>query len=80
MSQSQAEAELQRRTVEVERTTRVLEETIDKFETKKLQDLKVGKFSCVTIGLTGCDYNAGVQFGFVEKVTVQMENKYVIET
>nr|CAB3244598.1 protein FAM92A1-like [Phallusia mammillata] len=37
---TQAEAELQRRMVDVERTTRVLEETADKFESKKIQDLK----------------------------------------
>nr|XP_002127863.1 protein FAM92A-like isoform X1 [Ciona intestinalis] len=37
---TQAEAELQRRTVDVARTTQTLANTIDKFETKKIQDLK----------------------------------------
>ena len=39
--QSQAEAELQKRVVDVARTTRILEETVDEFEVKKIQDLKV---------------------------------------
>jgi len=39
--QSLAEAELQKRTVDVARTTRLLEETVDEFEVKKVQDLKV---------------------------------------
>uniref|UniRef100_H2ZQF1 Uncharacterized protein n=1 Tax=Ciona savignyi TaxID=51511 RepID=H2ZQF1_CIOSA len=37
---TQAEAELQRRTVDVARTTQALADTIDKFEKKKIQDLK----------------------------------------
>jgi len=37
---TQAEVELQKRSLDVARTTRTLEETIDKFETKKVQDLK----------------------------------------
>ena len=39
--QSLAEAELQQRTIEVARTTRALEETVDEFEVKKIHDLKV---------------------------------------
>ncbi|CAK8689500.1 unnamed protein product [Clavelina lepadiformis] len=35
-----AEAELQKRTLDVARTTRTLEETVDRFEVKKIQDLK----------------------------------------
>jgi len=37
---TQAEVELQKRSLDVARTTRTLEETIDKFESKKVQDLK----------------------------------------